>query len=284
MTYSFPLTELFVQCPATPMQAMLYRHRHRHLHSTTLPHRSTNPLPISYCDRQTPWVFRVKKAILAEASPVFDDMFSLPSPQTEDSNSGTCDLPVLPLEEDSRTLESLLRLCYPVDQMPLRTLDQASMLLEVARKYIMDGALRFLGQRLLTFAVASPVQVFALAVRSELEHDVVLAAARASLNFFLLDESQRGEEIRHISAAAYLSLLDFRQRCARAAGSVFDDYDWIAADKWCWTTCPLSSTCPFASKNFRTGPLTDRNYGGQTRWMATAVPCTQDHPERSLPL
>lgn len=183
--------------------------------------------------------FRVRKAILAEASSVFEDMFSLPSiPQTHDPDSDACGVPVVEVTEGSRTLECLLRLCYPVDEMPLRTLGQASGLLEAARKYAMDGALRYLGQRLLSFAEASPVQVFALAVRFELEHEVELAAARAFLNFSASNDRLRGlKDLRHISASAYLSLLDYRDSCATAAVVVFDDYDWIDPDQWCWLTC-----------------------------------------------
>lgn len=54
--------------------------------------------------------FRVHKAILSIASPVFEDMFSLPQPVTEKA------LPVCDVSEDAITVEALLRLVYPVEE------------------------------------------------------------------------------------------------------------------------------------------------------------------------
>jgi len=54
--------------------------------------------------------FRVHKVILSIASPVFEEMFSLPQPATEE------DLPVCDIFEDAATVEALLRLVYPVEE------------------------------------------------------------------------------------------------------------------------------------------------------------------------
>ena len=79
--------------------------------------------------------FRVPKAILSEASPVFEDMFNLPPEQTTTSDSST--LPVVPLAEDSTIIEGLLRLCYPADTAPVdpSTIDQAVAWLVAAFRY-----------------------------------------------------------------------------------------------------------------------------------------------------
>ncbi|KAH9914116.1 uncharacterized protein B0H18DRAFT_1046660 [Fomitopsis serialis] len=176
--------------------------------------------------------FRVRKAILAEASPVFEDMFMLPASQDADHPAGS--LPVVPMTEDSCTLEGLLRLCYPANDMPLQTLDQASALLDGAKKYAMDGAQRFLRQRLLSFAETSPVQVYALSVRHELP-DVAKAAAQAFLAITISNnELRKSTDLRHISTSAFLCLLDYRDRCAIAAMGVFDNFTWIDAKRWCW--------------------------------------------------
>ncbi|KAH9912576.1 uncharacterized protein B0H18DRAFT_242039 [Fomitopsis serialis] len=61
--------------------------------------------------------FRVRKAILAEASPVFDSMFTLPSGQSAEANDNNSqDLPIVPVTEDSTALTGLLHLCYPADR------------------------------------------------------------------------------------------------------------------------------------------------------------------------
>lgn len=116
--------------------------------------------------------FRVRKAILAEASPVFEDMFKLPAPQSQSLNEP----PVVDMMEDSRALKGLLRLCYPIRRTPIRTLDEAIMLLDAAKKYSMDGALTYLGERLALFAKAQPVRVYALAIRHQLREEVIMSA------------------------------------------------------------------------------------------------------------
>jgi len=184
--------------------------------------------------------FRVRKAILAEASPVFEDMFSLPTPQNpaEPPNN----LPIVPMTEDSRTLKGLLCLCYPIIDMPIQTLEEASILLDAARKYAMDGALIYLGQRLVVFADTAPVRVYALAIRYQLPEEVVRAAAKASLNVVVANNTLAAlEDLDHIRASAYLRLLDYRDRCAAAAVRSFDDFTWIDATTWCFLNCKSGS-------------------------------------------
>lgn len=55
--------------------------------------------------------FRVHKPVLAVASPVFKDLFSLPQPPDSESDD---DLPVVQLPEDSELLHSLISIVYPV--------------------------------------------------------------------------------------------------------------------------------------------------------------------------
>ncbi|KAH9914114.1 uncharacterized protein B0H18DRAFT_1046655 [Fomitopsis serialis] len=184
--------------------------------------------------------FRVRKAILAEASPVFEDMLSLPTPQ--DPAESPNNLPIVPMTEDSRILQGLLCLCYPINDMPIQTLEEASILLDAARKYAMDGALNYLGQRLVVFADTAPVRVYALAIRYQLREEIVRAAAKASLNVVLANNILATlEDLTHISASAFLRLLDYRDRCAAAAVRSFDDLTWIDASKWCFFNC--SGSC-----------------------------------------
>jgi hypothetical protein len=55
--------------------------------------------------------FRVHKPVLAMASPVFKDLFTLPQPSDSESDD---DLPVVKLPEDSELLHSLVSIIYPV--------------------------------------------------------------------------------------------------------------------------------------------------------------------------
>ncbi|KAI0269677.1 hypothetical protein BGY98DRAFT_1068191, partial [Russula aff. rugulosa BPL654] len=55
--------------------------------------------------------FRVHKPVLAMASPVFTDLFSLPQPSDDESVDG---LPVVQLSEDSDLLKTLVSMLYPL--------------------------------------------------------------------------------------------------------------------------------------------------------------------------
>ena len=179
--------------------------------------------------------FRVRKAILAEASPVFEDMFTLTTPQNPSPNDPT---PIIDMAEDRHVLDGLLRLCYPIHETPIRTVDKAILLLEAATKYAMDGALAYLSERLVAFAEAQPMRVYALAIRFHLCDEVVQAAAKAFLNVsYIHNELKYLKDMDHISASTYLRLLDYRDRCSAAAVRSVNDYSWIRANKWCWIQC-----------------------------------------------
>lgn len=79
--------------------------------------------------------FRVRKAILSLASPVFKDMFSFPQPVTDDSTI----LHTVELPDSGIIIDSLLRYCYPVDP-PLHTDDFNTLvaILSASEKYDME--------------------------------------------------------------------------------------------------------------------------------------------------
>ncbi len=55
--------------------------------------------------------FRVRKSVLAMASPFFKDLLSLPQPSDSEIVDG---LPVVQMSEDSELLNSLVSILYPV--------------------------------------------------------------------------------------------------------------------------------------------------------------------------
>lgn len=183
--------------------------------------------------------FRVRKAILSEASPVFESMFGLP-PEQAASDSST--LPVVPLAEDSAVIEGLLRLCYPLDTAPTdpRTMDEAVAWLLAARKYDMERAERYITRVMGTLVSSAPLHTYCLSIRYRLGEDLARAAATS-----FLDEPLRTEypfidpELKHISAFAYMNLCNFHHRCSAAAEAAIARY--LPADpkldKRCWTTC-----------------------------------------------
>ena len=191
--------------------------------------------------------FRVRKAILAEASSVFQSMFSLPAEQATDGavaadSSDVQDLPIVPMSEDRTSLEGTLRLCYPPDEsLRKMTLDTISHLFPVLKKYALDRAEAYVVEALRSMAETAPLRVYCLSIQYGLDEDLTRAAARA-----FLDESVNSvhtyndAELDCISASAYIRLLDYHRRCAAAARQAIVRYyeaDTKLAER-CWTTCP----------------------------------------------
>ncbi|KAH9942487.1 uncharacterized protein BXZ73DRAFT_97897 [Epithele typhae] len=116
--------------------------------------------------------FHAHRVILAQASPFFADMFSLPSdPHPTRVHSGCRDV------EDSKTLHRLLLLCYPVDKQELESVIDIAPVLAAARKFDMEWPVRLLTRDLADSISRSPLHVWSCACRSGLEDVARLAAA-----------------------------------------------------------------------------------------------------------
>ncbi|KAI0758079.1 hypothetical protein C8Q74DRAFT_1303021 [Fomes fomentarius] len=153
--------------------------------------------------------FWVRRSILAEASCVFEDMLSIPQPPPGASNADELKdgLPVIRLAEDSRTLDSLLRLCYPTDDPEFGSLDELRPVLEAAIKFMMQEATSLLRRRLVKLGQAQPLRAFAISCSLELEQEAGLLAplAHGLLGTFV-------EELHNISAGAYHRLVHYQPR------------------------------------------------------------------------
>lgn len=164
--------------------------------------------------------FRLHKIILSLASGFFKDMFSLPQPplppsvpapsksphlgiaQTDELEG----LPLVHVTETSVVLESLFRLCYPIADPPLQTIEQVRPTLEAALKYQMDEAIDITTHSLLGLVQTAPLRVFAIACRLSLQK--VIGAAALAVREQNLQDSYV-EELEDISADAYHRLLKF---------------------------------------------------------------------------
>ncbi|KAF8555639.1 hypothetical protein OG21DRAFT_1483687, partial [Imleria badia] len=86
--------------------------------------------------------FRVFKLFLSLASPFFETLFDIPQPDEENGDQEIKDgLVVIPVTEDGKTLDALLRFCYPctlADDPNIEVLKDAMDVLEAARKYSLD--------------------------------------------------------------------------------------------------------------------------------------------------
>ncbi|GJE91290.1 hypothetical protein PsYK624_074390 [Phanerochaete sordida] len=161
--------------------------------------------------------FHVRRAILAEASPVFEDMLSLPQPPSA-SSSSAAGSPVVALTEPARTLDALLRLCYPIADPPLASPEDVCNTLEAARKYLMDGPAHTLAAHFAAHAARDPLHLYALACARGWAPEMRVAA-RASLAHPLPDGRTLPStpHLDTLSASAYLRLQAYHRACRRVA-------------------------------------------------------------------
>lgn len=165
--------------------------------------------------------FRVRKAILAEASPIFEAMFGLPQPEKTEMGDDKHvaeyrdNLPVVPMEEGSATLDNLLRLCYPVPPPSLRDLAELRRVLDAALKYDMDGVVQAIRvqMRSLVNEAGMPLRIYAISIQYKFDEEVRLAAlcslAQPIQNVY-------SPELEEITAGAYYRLLDYHEQCQGA--------------------------------------------------------------------
>ncbi|EIW62832.1 uncharacterized protein TRAVEDRAFT_43155 [Trametes versicolor FP-101664 SS1] len=167
--------------------------------------------------------FRVHTLFLALASSFFATMLTLPQPAADSAPSaplagtepGTP--PVVPVSEDSATLELLLRLVYPISKPRAQMEDPQTIVpaLRAAVKYEMELPVDILSERLVAIIPKSPLQVWAAACRTGQE-DVACQAAVVLRTSWIRDDTKEVlslmddlGDMSGISAADYLRLKQF---------------------------------------------------------------------------
>ena len=112
--------------------------------------------------------FHVHKVVLAFASPFFKHMFLLP---LKDGQSLPIDVP-----ESGRIWESLLRLCYRVDDPSFHNIYAIGDVLAAAIKYEFSYAIKFMRKELRSYIPSYALDVFAIAYRLDLLEEAREAA------------------------------------------------------------------------------------------------------------
>lgn len=175
--------------------------------------------------------FRVHKLVLSEASCVFEGMFSLPqssdtsdrqtpgSTNVEERVSGDqCLRAVVVVPESSRTLDLLLRHCYPMSRPTLTDLQEVITLLESMKKYAMDDTAEEVRNVLLQDRFSRTIEdafaVYAAIWRLEIKQSLGISA-RATFRFRL--PTFASPILQSMSPASIFALLEFRGRCVDAA-------------------------------------------------------------------
>ena len=181
--------------------------------------------------------FRVRKSLLSEASPVFNDLFSVSQP-----NPGL-DAPtdVVKLSEPSKTIR-LLFLSLP-ESPPSHLVDSLSDLadlLQAADKYdmktILDHAISFLDKP--KFLFHEPLRVYALASRYGAHHTAQLAARR-TIQYPLL-HAEYISDLEIVDGWTIYRVLRYHKQCMTAALELATDHTWIR-DGYVFFDCPGAS-------------------------------------------
>ncbi|KAI6149583.1 hypothetical protein BKA82DRAFT_995139 [Pisolithus tinctorius] len=176
--------------------------------------------------------FRVFRLFLSLSSSFFETLFDLPQPSEEEKSADTetkDGLPVLPVSEDSRTLDALLRFCYPctlTENPPLNHFRDVIKVLEAAQKYSLDEVENTIRKALFnpTILEANPLRCFAIARQARMREETILSA-RYSLRTSLVPDWF--EEIEMISSTDLLALWAYHQKCGKAAQKLQLSYSWI---------------------------------------------------------
>lgn len=185
--------------------------------------------------------FYVHKSILRIASEFFATMLSLPQPSTlhvrgPDTNTSggsagdsSATLPVVPVTEDDRCLEDVLRLCYPpaIPKREFSNVATVSPLLAAAQKYQMAQVVDNLTTQLKSFSSSHPLEVYAEAFHRHLD-DIAKTAAADFVGSTGINLNRVHTSISHpldsystrlddVPASWYCKLLEYR---AKSRGSM----------------------------------------------------------------
>ncbi|KAG6328099.1 hypothetical protein ID866_10990 [Astraeus odoratus] len=182
--------------------------------------------------------FRVFKLFLSLASPFFETLFELPQSNKETKADVEVQdgLPVITVTEDSKTLDSLLRFCYPctlADDPSLEKFKDIADVLEAAQKYSLNAIERRVCKTLTNPKVLAgdSLRCFAVTRRARLREECLLAA-KYSLREPLVPTWF--EEIVLITSTDLLSLIAYHQKCGTVVQSLRNDFSWIESHYRQW--------------------------------------------------
>jgi len=157
--------------------------------------------------------FCVHRCILAAASPFFYDMFTLPQGDITYADKR----PIIPVSESSNVLDTLLRFVYPIPDPAISSFEELTLVLGAAIKYDFVAVVNSLRKHLISshWLQTSPIRVYALACRYELDEEMKLAS-QYTLGINLLDEPHI-DDLEFITGYAYHHLRNFHHQRSRAA-------------------------------------------------------------------
>jgi hypothetical protein len=200
--------------------------------------------------------------MLAISSPFFDDMFSLPQPQSSSvSDKEVVDrLPVVQLPEDADVLSGLITMLYPIPSTLPNTYDKALTLLAASQKYDMVGVqshvrLEIQSRTFPTLTGPETFRSYAISSSGQLSSEAE-KLARLTLEFPMTFE-YLCDELPSFKGWALRDLVGFRKRCRDNIVSCFESF--LDLDK-----PPFNIWIPCTNTTVSTGGYCD--YCGNTSY------------------
>ncbi|PIL24831.1 hypothetical protein GSI_12717 [Ganoderma sinense ZZ0214-1] len=173
--------------------------------------------------------FRVFRTILMLASGGFAGMLDVPQPPTAAGSEET-ETPGVDVSEDSETMDTFLRICYPhvASDIEVGSLSHLRKVLKAGQKYdaapVVDVMRRALVQP--RFIDDNPLVVFAIACRLDLEEEAKEAAKVAVMKNRVKDETPC-PEMDDVGAGAYYRLMLLNQTRLTLRATIQIDFNGI---------------------------------------------------------
>ena len=211
--------------------------------------------------------FRVHKLILASASQLFKDMFSLPQPPNEIVDG----LHVLHMSEDAELVRALITMLYPIPSEIPVTYDRALSLLAACQKYDMPAVQSSIRaeisyRKLMPQTGEEAFRAYAIASRNRLSPETSIAA-HLTLDYPMTFE-YIGSELHEFEGWALQDLVTFRRSRQDDVISCFESFlDVDNGPSIIWIGRPTSS-------------LSSTSFSGRTR---TGMKSRERCQERILP-
>lgn len=193
--------------------------------------------------------FRVFRCMLVFASPFFESMFDLPQPLKHSDDETFDGLDVIQVSENGKTLDILLRFCYPaaIKDPILDDVNVVEEVLEAAIKYGMEEVEERMRKAMVAppLLETNPLGLLAIACRHGYETEARIAA-RYSLHHPA--PTHETSAVSCLPENVIQGLVEYRLKCSHAARMLCDNLNWLKQSQthsfyeW-WTNC-----CPCDSK------------------------------------
>jgi hypothetical protein len=217
--------------------------------------------------------------MLAMSSPFFEDMFSLPQPQSSDKEI-VDGLPVVQLPEDAEVLSGLIAMLYPLPSKLPYAYDKALMLLAATQKYEMVGLqsrirLEIQGREFPTLTGPETFRSYAISSSGQLPSEAE-KLARLTLEFPMTFE-YLCDELPSFKGWALRDLVGFRKRCRDNIVSCFGSFLNLSQPPFnIWIPCTNATSTTNSSYCQYCGRHTNYSYSNpSTANGTTAVWLTQ---------